>query len=161
MSMPNQLRCEAGQAPGLPTRRTQMPATSIAKLLIVDDEAALMEAGIAIEEVDDVLLIGGVTRMPQVRERLETLFGKRPLAFHASILGLIALMPYALARIYAGLALALVALHVAAGIIVGGGDWSDFAALLSAPFYIVWKLAALSKTVQSARSAAPWIRTDR
>jgi cellulose synthase/poly-beta-1,6-N-acetylglucosamine synthase-like glycosyltransferase len=84
-----------------------------------------------------------------------------PLAFHASILGFIALMPYAFARIYAGLALALVALHVTAGIVVGGGDWSDFAALLSAPFYVFWKLAALPRTFQSARRAAPWIRTDR
>jgi hypothetical protein len=70
-------------------------------------------------------------------------------------------MPYTLARIYAGLALALVALHVTAGIIVGGGDWNDFAALLSAPFYVFWKLAALPRTLQSARRAAPWIRTDR
>lgn len=84
-----------------------------------------------------------------------------PLAFHVSILGLVALMPYALARTYAGLALALVALHVTAGIIVGGGDWSDFAALLSAPFYVFWKLAGLPRTLQSARRAAPWIRTDR
>jgi len=54
-----------------------------------------------------------------------------------------------------------VAVHITAGIIVGGGDWGDFAALLSAPLYIVWKLAALPKTLQSARAAAPWIRTDR
>ena len=84
-----------------------------------------------------------------------------PLAFHVSILVLIALIPCALARIYACLALALVALHVAAGTIVGGGNWGDFAALMSAPSYVFWKLAALPKTLQSARRAAPWIRTDR
>ena len=84
-----------------------------------------------------------------------------PLAFHVSILVLIALIPCALARIYASLALALVALHVAAGTIVGGGNWGDFAVLMSAPFYVFWKLAALPKTLQSARRAAPWIRTDR
>lgn len=84
-----------------------------------------------------------------------------PLAFHASILALIALIPCKLARTYACLSLALVALHVTAGIVVGGGSWSDLGALLSAPFYVVWKLAGLPKTILSARSTAPWIRTER
>jgi hypothetical protein len=106
-------------------------------------------------------LVGGAIfgRPRFIEPALELLL--MPLAFHVSFLGLIALMPYALARIYAGLALALVVLHVAAGIVVGGGVWSDFAALLSAPFYVFWKLAGLPKTLQSARRAAPWIRTDR
>jgi cellulose synthase/poly-beta-1,6-N-acetylglucosamine synthase-like glycosyltransferase len=84
-----------------------------------------------------------------------------PLAFHATLLGLTALMPFSLARTYAIFALALVAFHVVVGILVGGGDWRDFSALLSAPYYVAWKLANLSKTVQSARSAAPWVRTER
>jgi cellulose synthase/poly-beta-1,6-N-acetylglucosamine synthase-like glycosyltransferase len=84
-----------------------------------------------------------------------------PLAFHITLLGLTALMPFVLARIYALFALALVAFHVVAGILVGGGDWRDFSALLSAPFYVAWKLASLPKTVQSARSVAPWVRTER
>jgi cellulose synthase/poly-beta-1,6-N-acetylglucosamine synthase-like glycosyltransferase len=84
-----------------------------------------------------------------------------PLAFHVTLLGLTALMPFSIARIYALFALALVALHVVVGILVGGGDWRDFAALLSAPFYVAWKLAVLPKTLNSARRAAPWVRTDR
>ena len=84
-----------------------------------------------------------------------------PLAFHVTLLGLTALMPFSLARIYALFALALVAVHVVTGILVGGGDWRDFGALLCAPFYVAWKLAALPKILQSARSVAPWIRTDR
>ena len=84
-----------------------------------------------------------------------------PLAFHVSLLVVIALMPFTFAHVYALFGLILVILHVAAGIIVGGGDRGDFAALLSAPFYIAWKLAVLPKTLQSARSAAPWIRTER
>ena len=72
-----------------------------------------------------------------------------------------ALMPFVFARIYALFGLALVAFHVVAGILVGGGDWRDFAALLSAPFYVAWKLATLPKTLQSARSVAPWVRTER
>ena len=84
-----------------------------------------------------------------------------PLAFHVTLLGLIALMPFDIARLYALFGLALVAVHVGAGILVGGGDWRDFGALLCAPFYVAWKLAALPRTLQSARAVAPWIRTDR
>ena len=106
-------------------------------------------------------LVGGaIFGQPRLIEpALELLL--MPLAFHVSILVLIALIPSEFARIYATLALALVALHVVAGTIVGGGNRSDFKALLSAPFYVFWKLAALPKTLQSARRAAPWIRTDR
>jgi cellulose synthase/poly-beta-1,6-N-acetylglucosamine synthase-like glycosyltransferase len=106
-------------------------------------------------------LVGGaIFGQPRLIEpALELLL--MPLAFHVSILVLIALIPCTLARIYASLALALVALHVAAGTIIGGGNWGDFAALMNAPFYVFWKLAALPKTLQSARRAAPWIRTDR
>lgn len=42
--------------------------------------AVLKEASLAKEDVADVLLVGGSTRMPQVRSYLEKLFGKRPLS---------------------------------------------------------------------------------
>ena len=42
--------------------------------------AVLEEAGLAKEDVADVLLVGGSTRMPQVRSYLEQLFGKPPLS---------------------------------------------------------------------------------
>jgi cellulose synthase/poly-beta-1,6-N-acetylglucosamine synthase-like glycosyltransferase len=106
------------------------------------------------------LVAGAVSGRPRLIEpALELLL--LPLAFHVSILAMTALLPFVLARMYAVFALAIVAVHITAGIVVGGGDWGDFAALLSAPLYIVWKLAALPKTLQSARAAAPWIRTDR
>jgi len=84
-----------------------------------------------------------------------------PLAYHVSLLGLILLLPFAPGRIYALFSLALVVLHVLVGLFVGGGDWSDLAALLSAPFYIAWKLTALPKTLQSASATSPWVRTKR
>jgi cellulose synthase/poly-beta-1,6-N-acetylglucosamine synthase-like glycosyltransferase len=106
-------------------------------------------------------LLAGVVagKLRLIEPALEMLL--MPLAFHVTLLGLTALMPFGIARIYALFALALVAVHVVAGILVGGGDWRDFGALLWAPFYVAWKLAALPKTLQSARSVAPWIRTDR
>jgi hypothetical protein len=84
-----------------------------------------------------------------------------PLAFHVTLLGLTALIPFGIARIYALIALALAALHVITGIVVGGGDWRDFAALLSVPFYVAWKITALPRILQSARGLGPWVRTDR
>jgi cellulose synthase/poly-beta-1,6-N-acetylglucosamine synthase-like glycosyltransferase len=106
-------------------------------------------------------LLAGVVagKLQLIEPALEMLL--MPLAFHVTLLGLTALMPFGIARIYALFGLALVAVHVVAGILVGGGDWRDFRALLWAPFYVAWKLAALPKTLQSARSVAPWIRTDR
>jgi cellulose synthase/poly-beta-1,6-N-acetylglucosamine synthase-like glycosyltransferase len=106
-------------------------------------------------------LLAGVVagKLQLIEPALEMLL--MPLAFHVTLLGLTALMPFGIARIYALFGLALVAVHVVAGILVGGGDWRDFGALLWAPFYVAWKLAGLPKTLQSARSVAPWIRTDR
>ena len=106
-------------------------------------------------------LLAGVVagKLRLIEPTLELLL--MPLAFHVTLLGLTAFMPFGIARIYALFGLALVAVHVVAGILVGGGDWRDFGALLWAPFYVAWKLAALPKTLQSARTVAPWIRTDR
>jgi cellulose synthase/poly-beta-1,6-N-acetylglucosamine synthase-like glycosyltransferase len=84
-----------------------------------------------------------------------------PLAFHVTLLTLAATIPFGPGRIYALFALTAVMLHVATGIVLGGGDWRDFRALLLAPFYIGWKLTVSAKILQSARSLSPWVRTDR
>jgi molecular chaperone DnaK len=39
---------------------------------------ALKDAGLSVGEVDDVILVGGQTRMPKVQERVQELFGKEP-----------------------------------------------------------------------------------
>ena len=39
---------------------------------------ALKEAGLGAGEVDEVVLVGGMTRMPAVQERVEKIFGKAP-----------------------------------------------------------------------------------
>jgi molecular chaperone DnaK len=39
---------------------------------------ALSDAGLAVSDVDDVILVGGQTRMPKVQEQVEKLFGKAP-----------------------------------------------------------------------------------
>jgi molecular chaperone DnaK len=39
---------------------------------------ALRDAGVSKGDVDDILLVGGMTRMPLVQEKVEEIFGKRP-----------------------------------------------------------------------------------
>lgn len=41
-------------------------------------ETALKDAGLSISEIDDVILVGGQTRMPKVQEAVRDLFGKEP-----------------------------------------------------------------------------------
>jgi molecular chaperone DnaK len=41
-------------------------------------KTALSDAGLKVSEVDDVILVGGQTRMPKVQEAVQTLFGKEP-----------------------------------------------------------------------------------
>jgi molecular chaperone DnaK len=40
--------------------------------------AALKDAGLTVAEIDEVVLVGGSTRVPLVRRRVEELFGRRP-----------------------------------------------------------------------------------
>jgi molecular chaperone DnaK len=42
-------------------------------------EAALKDAGIKKEEVNEIILVGGMTRMPLVQKKVEEFFGKKPL----------------------------------------------------------------------------------
>jgi molecular chaperone DnaK len=39
---------------------------------------AIKDAGVKISEIDDVILVGGQTRMPKVQERVKEIFGKEP-----------------------------------------------------------------------------------
>ena len=41
-------------------------------------KVALKDAGLKVNEVDDVILVGGQTRMPKVQEEVQSFFGKEP-----------------------------------------------------------------------------------
>jgi molecular chaperone DnaK len=45
---------------------------------IVPCQIALEDAGLSIKDIDAVLLVGGMTRMPRVQERVAEFFGKQP-----------------------------------------------------------------------------------
>jgi cellulose synthase/poly-beta-1,6-N-acetylglucosamine synthase-like glycosyltransferase len=84
-----------------------------------------------------------------------------PLAIHVLLLVCTAVIPFAPARIYAASALALVAGHASLGIIIAGGSFSDFVAILAVPGYLAWKVALLPATLRSARPGTEWIKTER
>jgi cellulose synthase/poly-beta-1,6-N-acetylglucosamine synthase-like glycosyltransferase len=84
-----------------------------------------------------------------------------PLGFHVLLLSAIVALPFAATRIYALCAIVLVAVHVGAAVVIGGGGRKDFAALLRAPLYVLWKLAAVPGIVRSASRNAEWVRTER
>ena len=39
---------------------------------------AIKDAGIKVSDIDDVILVGGMTRMPKVQEKVKEFFGKEP-----------------------------------------------------------------------------------
>jgi len=41
-------------------------------------KAALKDAGLSVDDVDEVVLVGGMTRMPKVKEEVSKFFGKEP-----------------------------------------------------------------------------------
>jgi molecular chaperone DnaK len=41
-------------------------------------KTALKDAGVSASDIDEVILVGGMTRMPKVQETVEKLFGKQP-----------------------------------------------------------------------------------
>ncbi len=130
--------------PGASTQRARWEG---GRLRMLADHSAGLAAGI----------LRGNTRL--VEPLLDLLL--LPLAFQVALLLATLAIPFAPARIYAVAALAIVVIHVAAGIIVGGGNFDDFAALAAAPFYIGWKLAMSPLIFRMARHNASWIRTER
>jgi molecular chaperone DnaK len=56
----------------------QLTAELIAKT-VKPTEAALKDAGLTAKEIDEVVLVGGMTRMPAVVEQVKKIFGKDPL----------------------------------------------------------------------------------
>ncbi|MFM1834154.1 MAG: hypothetical protein RJB52_361, partial [Pseudomonadota bacterium] len=41
-------------------------------------QVAMKDAGVSSSDIDDVILVGGQTRMPKVQEQVKAIFGKEP-----------------------------------------------------------------------------------
>ncbi len=69
-----------GVAVSLPLTRAQLDAAvgDIVERTLTPCERALKDAGLSPAEVDEVVLVGGSTRVPLVRRRVEEFFGRRP-----------------------------------------------------------------------------------
>ncbi|MBW0144694.1 molecular chaperone DnaK [Sphingomicrobium clamense] len=50
----------------------------LVKRTLEPTKKALKDAGMKVDEIDEVVLVGGMTRMPLVRETVEKFFGKKP-----------------------------------------------------------------------------------
>jgi len=66
----------------LVTKITRAKLESLVETLvertIAPCQTALSDAGFGVSEIDDVILVGGQTRMPLVQERVKAFFGKEP-----------------------------------------------------------------------------------
>jgi molecular chaperone DnaK len=60
--------------------RLEAQVADLIDALVAPCETALTDAGLRREEIDEVILVGGMTRMPRVREKVAEIFGKKPQA---------------------------------------------------------------------------------
>ncbi len=88
-----------------------------------------------------------------------------PLSYHIgmllviSIIGLI--VASGLLSIYGLLGLSLIVLHVVIAMLLGNATSQDWKALITAPFYMLWKFAKLGSIVKSSSKDTEWKRTSR
>jgi cellulose synthase/poly-beta-1,6-N-acetylglucosamine synthase-like glycosyltransferase len=84
-----------------------------------------------------------------------------PLAWHVLLLLITLFIPFWLTQSYALFALGLVLCHVLGALWVGRATFKDVLALMTVPFYIVWKLTRLPRLLKTADKQATWVRTER
>ena len=84
-----------------------------------------------------------------------------PLAFHALLLLVAVSAPLLAARIVGLSGFAILLIHMLTTMYLGGWKWEEFAALLRAPVYVVWKLLLVPSLVKSASAKTAWVRTKR
>ena len=84
-----------------------------------------------------------------------------PLASHVLVVGLALAVAPAGSRLLPALSLAVVGLHVAAGLRVGRAGRAEVRALLAVPGYIAWKLLRLPAALAASRGDSSWVRTER
>jgi molecular chaperone DnaK len=64
----------------LSRERLEALVADLIDALVAPCETALSDAGLRREEVNEIILVGGMTRMPRVREKVVEIFGKKPQA---------------------------------------------------------------------------------
>ena len=84
-----------------------------------------------------------------------------PLASGVGLLVLGLLLPVFWVRLYAIVGLLVLLLYIAVSASLATSPLAALRALISAPGYLLWKLAVLPRTRLAARRNAAWVRTDR
>ena len=84
-----------------------------------------------------------------------------PLAFEVGLLAVALCLPVEWLRIYSAGSFAVIALHVLVAAASGPDFVGAMKALLTAPFYILWKLWMFPRIWRASRADTPWVRTSR
>ncbi len=58
--------------------RLEALVADLIERLVAPSEMALADAGLSKNDIDDVILVGGMTRMPRIQEKVAEIFGKPP-----------------------------------------------------------------------------------
>ncbi len=108
------------------------------------------------------LLLGDILFRSR-RDMVEPLFELLllPLAFHVLLILPLFLSGNSFIVAYAVFAILVLAFHVISAMIIGKATFSDYQALASVPFYILWKLSNLKGILKMAGKGAVWKRTGR
>ncbi len=84
-----------------------------------------------------------------------------PLAYLAAVAMLMLVLPFGLSRCYGAFVLALLSIHVAAGLALGANAKQSLAALATVPAYMFWKFTSLASILRASRRGTAWLRTGR
>ncbi len=88
-----------------------------------------------------------------------------PLAYHVLLLllplPLVLITGSELLLVASFVSLLIVVMHVMAAIHVAGLGWDRLLVLCRVPFYLLWKIRMIGRTVRTARKDSDWVRTER
>jgi cellulose synthase/poly-beta-1,6-N-acetylglucosamine synthase-like glycosyltransferase len=84
-----------------------------------------------------------------------------PLSYLVLFLLVLLFVPYSLVKLYAIGGIFIIFLHILAGMKIGHCQWKDYLALVSVPFYLIWKFLMLGKMIKILWKGSPWNRTPR
>jgi molecular chaperone DnaK len=73
-------RCLRSEAPGMKLTRAKYESLveDLIERTIAPCRIAIKDAGVKVSDLTDVILVGGMTRMPKVQEKVKEFFGKEP-----------------------------------------------------------------------------------
>jgi molecular chaperone DnaK len=62
----------------LDRQKLEVLVADLVDRLVAPCETAMEDAGVSREQIDEVILVGGMTRMPRIQEKVAEIFGKKP-----------------------------------------------------------------------------------